>query len=613
VRCRVEPKICDFEENGARDGAAAADGPQAGEEDIEGKGFGEVVVGAGVEPLDDVGGRIARGEHQDGGLVAALAEAARNGEAVHAGQHAVQHDDVERSSAGNLEARRAIVRHHDGVALFGETALQQPGHAGFVLHHQNLHLSNRTESVAGLNRSGKGGLSAYFQVAMMDCYAGMLRRPAVLFLLMAVSAWAQAPAGAPGTITLADAVARGRQYGTQIQSAGLAVSLAKEDHLQARAATLPQVNAFSQYIYTQGNGTPSGVFVANDGVHVYNEQAVIHQEALALVRHGEVQRALAAQAVAQAKVDVARRGIDATVITDYYAIVAAQRKFVNAQISVREAEQFLDITQKLEKGGEAAHADVVKAQLLLQQRQRDLQDAQVNIDKTRIALGVLIFPDLRSDFAVEDDISQPAMLPPLPDAQSQAVATSPDLKAARLSIDAAGFDINVAKYGYLPSLGIDIFYGIDANQFAVNTNYPKQANGETPPHRDNLGYVAQATLNIPVWNWGATRSKIKQAELRRQQAQLDLTLAQRTLQGNLAGVYREAQGALAQIDSLRSSADLAAENLRLTLLRYQAGEATAFEVVDAQTTLTAARGAVDDGLARYRVALATLQSLTGII
>ena len=52
---------------------------------------------------------------------------------------------------------------------------------------------------------------------------------------------------------------------------------------------------------------PSGMFVANDGVHVYNEQAVIHEEALSLVRHGELNRALAAEALARAKVDVAAR------------------------------------------------------------------------------------------------------------------------------------------------------------------------------------------------------------------------------------------------------------------------------------------------------------------
>jgi outer membrane protein TolC len=57
--------------------------------------------------------------------------------------------------------------------------------------------------------------------------------------------------------------------------------------------------------------------------------------------------------------------------------------------------------------------------------------------------------------------------------------------------------------------------------------------------------------------------------------------------------------------------NLAAESLRLTLLRYQAGEATALEVVDAQNTASLARIAFDDGLLRYRVALANLQVLTG--
>jgi outer membrane protein TolC len=58
--------------------------------------------------------------------------------------------------------------------------------------------------------------------------------------------------------------------------------------------------------------------------------------------------------------------------------------------------------------------------------------------------------------------------------------------------------------------------------------------------------------------------------------------------------------------------DLSQDNLRLTVLRYQAGESTAQEVVDAQTTLAQARGAYDDGLSRYRVAVANLQTLTGI-
>ena len=168
----------------------------------------------------------------------------------------------------------------------------------------------------------------------------------ILLLALAFSAGAQTPT----VITLQDALARAKQYGVQIQSANLNVLLAKEDSVQAKAAALPSLNAFNQFIYTEGNGTPSGVFVANDGVHVYNEQAQVHEEVLSLVRHGEIRRAMAAEAVAQAKIEVAQRGLNATVVQDYYAILAAQRKFVNAQTGLREAEQFLDITQKQEKG-----------------------------------------------------------------------------------------------------------------------------------------------------------------------------------------------------------------------------------------------------------------------
>src|SRR5579863_6886093 len=145
----------------------------------------------------------------------------------------------------------------------------------------------------------------------------------------AVAGLAQTPAPAPVSeppISLEDALARARQFGGQIQSANLAAQQAREDSVQARAAKLPTLNAFNQFIYTEGNGTPSGVFVANDGVHVYNEQAVVHEELLALVRHGELNRAMAAEAVARARVDVAARGLNFTIAQDYYAIVAAQRK-----------------------------------------------------------------------------------------------------------------------------------------------------------------------------------------------------------------------------------------------------------------------------------------------
>jgi outer membrane protein TolC len=419
------------------------------------------------------------------------------------------------------------------------------------------------------------------------------------------------------TIDLPDALKRAERFGTQLQAANIAAQLAREDRRQAVAASLPSVNAFNQFIYTEGNGTPSGVFVANDGVHVYNEQLVAHEELLNFVRRGEIRVARAAEAVAKAKTDVAVRGLKTTVIQNYYGIASAQRKLTNARTGLAAAQQFLDITRQQEQGGEVAHADVIKAQLPLEQRRRDIQDAQLALDKAKTALAVLIFPTLQQDFTIVDDLTQLPPLPVLPELSRQAAQNNADVHAAETNVAQARLSVSVARYSYLPSLGLDVFYGINANQFLARTNYPTPESGRSTlpnylvPHRQNLGYSAQATLNVPIWNWGATRSKVRQASLRERQAEVDLNLARKQAQATLALSYEDAQFALEQVVSLRSSSELSAESLRLTLLRYQAGEATALEVVDAQSTANAANGAYVDGLLRYRTALSNLQNLTG--
>jgi outer membrane protein TolC len=407
---------------------------------------------------------------------------------------------------------------------------------------------------------------------------------------------------APLSISFQEALDRARKYGLEIQTANIAALLAREDRIQAKAAMLPAVQYFNQFIYTEPNGTPSGIFVANDGPHVYNSQGQVHED-LSWTRHAEYRRAVAAEVLAKAKADLTARGIIGTVVQDYYAVAIAQRRLTNARRSLDDARKFLDITEKQERGGEAAHADVVKAQVQAQQRERDVLDAQLAIDKARLALGVLIFPDFRQDFSVVDDLDQISPLTSFNEVQSLALAKSPELRAAQAGLQQGQAEISAARTGYLPTLSLDYFYGIDANQVAV---YDRDG------HR-NLGSSAQATLTIPVWNWGATQSKVRQAELKQKQAELELTFAQRQLLANLNSFYREAQLAQTQLDSLRKSMDLSEESLRLTLLRYQGGEATALEVVDAQTTLAQARNAYDDGLSRYRIALAAVQALTGTL
>jgi outer membrane protein TolC len=423
-----------------------------------------------------------------------------------------------------------------------------------------------------------------------------------LALALRCGAFAQTPTPAPAlTLTLQDAMARAKLNSQQLLSADIAARVAREDKVQAKAALLPSVNWENGYIYTQPNGTDTGVFVANNGPHVYTNLANVHGDVFAPGKRADYRMAIAAEAIARAKFEIASRGLTAVVVQNFYAMAVAQRHYHNAQRSLTEAQQFLDITQKHEAGGEAAHSDVVKAQLTLVQRQRDVQEAQLAYDKARIGFAVFLFPDFRQDYAVSDDLDSLKPLAAFPEIEALARNNNPDIRAAQAAITQQTYGIKSARAGLLPTLSVDYFYGLNSNQYALHNEFGQ----------NNLGNSVVASLNVPVWTWGAARSRVRQAELRLQQARVDLSFTQRELLANLNTFYQEANVASSQIASLKHSLDLSEESLKLTLLRYEAGEVSVLEVVDAQATLLGARNAYDDGLARYRLALAALQTLTG--
>jgi outer membrane protein TolC len=440
-------------------------------------------------------------------------------------------------------------------------------------------------------------------------------RPRALHLSIALVVWLSPglaqTTNSPATLSLKDALALAGKNDPGILAATSDAASAREDRNQARAAIYPSLSGRSEYLGTQGDGKlPAGRFVTNDGVHVYREWAVVHQDLSpgAFKRTG-VQRADAAEALARAKLEIARRGLAATVTKDYYAMIAAQRKYATAQEGVDQAHRFLTISQELESGREVAHSDVVKAALQENTQQQALEEAKLGMESARLDLAVLLFRNFNENFTVVDDLDVAPALPPLAEVETMASHENPTLGAAMQALRGASLDVAIARQAYLPTLTVDAVYGIEANALALNSTAASNKDVGPVP---NLGYFITASLNIPVWDWGVRRSKLRQAELKHEEAAVDLSVAQRTMIRNLQGAYNEAQTARQQVELERKAVEMSSESLRLNTLRYRAGEATILELVDAQSSLSQARNAFSDGMVRYRIAISILQTLTGI-
>ena len=437
------------------------------------------------------------------------------------------------------------------------------------------------------------------------CYAALL-----LWSVQSIFGQVQQQSAPPGPISLDEAIRMAEANEPNFAAAlaeGRATALERKD---ARAALLPTVTSHNQFLFTQSNGTQAvtseggrsqslPVFIANNTVHEYFSQGLAN-ETIGLAQIGAVRLADANAARAEAELEVARRGLVQTVVGLYYGSQSANEKVTVAQRALDEATRFLDITTKRENAREAAHADVVKARLGTQQRERELEDAKLAVARAHLELGVLLFPDPSTSYSLVPP-GAPAILPDRPSVEAAAKSGNPEIRSALAGVQVSQAQAFTARAALVPDLALNYTYGIDAPQFAKRG----------PDGARNLGYSASATVDIPVWDWLTSERKVKEANIRTQAAKATLTNAQRKLVANLAEFYDEADVARRQLASLDATVTDARESLRLTNLRYVNGEGTVLDVVDAQNTLITAENAQADGLVRYETALAQLETLTG--
>ena len=216
-----------------------------------------------------------------------------------------------------------------------------------------------------------------------------------------------------------------------------------------------------------------------------------------------VSRAAAAAAVATAELEITRRGL-VTAVTSLFT----RRWLPTARLTWRAAPRTkppaLPILPSSGKDArEAAHADVVKAQLQQQQRERDLAEALLG---TEVAAGPGSAALSRSPHGLHAHVAPDAPLPARADVDEAAMRLNPELRQALASLRVSTLEVTAARAAYLPDLALNFTYGIDAAQFAVN--------GRDGPR--NLGYSASATLDIPVWDWLSTQHRVRQSEILRE-------------------------------------------------------------------------------------------------
>ncbi len=434
----------------------------------------------------------------------------------------------------------------------------------------------------------------------MGQYLLPVRSVIVIQFLLAAAVMAQQPSLQTEPLSLAAATSAAFQQVNSLQQAQIDEAIAVEDLKQARAAMLPRARSASSITYNSPAKPPLPVntpsFLASNAIHEYQELLGVTGD-LNFGTVAAVRRARALLQAARSGTEIARRALTRAVAEGYYgaAVATAQRRA--AEESLAAAEEFERVTELNYNAGEVPEVDFIRARLLTAQRRDDLSRAVEAEVIANASLGTLL-----------GRINTPPAIEPLPQTvdaagiealASDSVSRRPEFAQLEAQVQAARHGIGIARAGILPRVTYSLDRGFDS---------PSLARRE---FRQYTGTLAIANIEIPIFEWGAARSRTRQAQLRAKGAELQRQLTIRDLRLQFATARQRTLTAAARVDSARRALADAERNVTISIARYREGEAPITEATDSQTTLAQQRLTLQQALFDYQVARAHLREAAG--
>lgn len=415
------------------------------------------------------------------------------------------------------------------------------------------------------------------------------------------------PAGQTNfSISLDDAIRLANLQVSGVQQAQLNERTASEDVRQAQTAFLPTITSPLSYIYTSpARGLPPGEprtqsYVANNAINEYQALVSVAGD---LDLSGKLRATLARNRAlldaARAGTEVARRTLNLAIIEAYYGLALASAQTRSAEQNLAAALEFEQITALILSGGEVAPVDLVRAQLQTTQRRDELERARANESVAADALRLFVGYDSSKPITATD---LEMLIPSSGEVvrfTADTIPRRPEFAQFDAQRRAAQQDVRIARADRLPQFSYTINGGFDTDSLR-----PARL-------REHTGFSATFNLTIPIFDWGASKSREKQAQFRLQVAENERTQALRGFNQQFNSAREQALSAVSRIRLNASGITLAQSNLAASIARYRAGEAQIIEVTDAQTTLAAQRLAFYQALFDYQVALARLRQAAG--
>lgn len=233
--------------------------------------------------------------------------------------------------------------------------------------------------------------------------------------------------------------------------------------------------------------------------------------------------------IAKLNTEKSELGIREQIALLYVQILYTQEaQKVNEQLLTTAQSQY-DRGQQMMEQGQMSKADVAQLEAQLSSARYNVVNSQTQVSNFKRQLKALLELNLNTPFdvatVIPEDEKVLAMVPSAQEAYEKSLSVRPEIKSAEKTIEAANMQLDIAKRGFYPTLGMSASVG--------SSHHTSSSKGMGEQMKTNLNISAGINVSVPIFDNRRNRSNVKQAKLQQTNSKLTLQDEKNTLSSTI--------------------------------------------------------------------------------
>ena len=329
-----------------------------------------------------------------------------------------------------------------------------------------------------------------------------------------------------------------------------------------------------QVTSTRSNVTYQGTYGLNANVTLWNG-GINHKN----IKAQELQNRITALTTEQSELTIQEQ------IAQFYVQIMYTREAekVNEQLLTTAQSQYNRGVEMMAQG-QMAKADVVQLEAQLNSAKYSVVNTRTQLANYKRQLKALLELDLNTPFDITGNIPTDeqvlSLVPSAQEAYSKALEMRHEIKSAELSIEAANMQLDIAKRGFLPTIGASASLG--------SNHSTGSKNGWGEQMKTNLNMSAGINFSVPIFDNRRNMTNVKNAKLQQVTSKLDLQDKKNTLSNTIEQYWLNANNGQQNYIAAKSRAKSQKASYELLNEQFQNGLKNTVDVLQGRDNVISA-------------------------